>query len=266
MPPTPFRSTDRSAFTLIELLVVIAIVSLLLSVLLPALSGARRSGRAVKCESHLRTLGQAMYCYAHAYDDVVPLGESEQVGGSMHFASALIPTLQGSNMNQPQTFSTSSSQEPAFLKILGGFDAFQCPDFPVEGQRLDFVVNAFLQPYPYNDEPGPQGAGPMPQGADPTERRIFASLTRNRMDTSRVIYLTEAHRELPTNTVQLHDLFFATQLPRASFPRVANDDRHPGGIHALFFDTHVERMRVETMDAGSPRPRAERMRWFTVAP
>ncbi len=107
----------------------------------------------------------------------------------------------------------------------------------------------------------------MSQGADPAERRIFASLTRNRMDTSRVIYLTEGHRNLPTDTVQLHDLFFASQLPRGSWPRVANDDRHPGGnVNALFFDSHVERMNVKTMDEGFPRPRSVRLRWFTLAP
>lgn len=52
-----------SGFTLIELLVVIAIISLLLAILLPSLSAARREGRSVKCLSNLRSLGQGILSY-----------------------------------------------------------------------------------------------------------------------------------------------------------------------------------------------------------
>src|ERR1051326_5103437 len=55
----------RRAFSLIELLVVIAIIAVLVSLLLPALAGAREAGRSVRCESNQRQLGVAALTHAH---------------------------------------------------------------------------------------------------------------------------------------------------------------------------------------------------------
>lgn len=54
----------RWGFTLIELLVVIAIIAILVALLLPALKGARESGRAGVCGSNLRGVIQALTMYA----------------------------------------------------------------------------------------------------------------------------------------------------------------------------------------------------------
>lgn len=252
-----------NGFTLIELLVVISILSLLISILLPALSGAKRSGRGIVCESHLRTLGQGMQIYANYYDDVIPLSESRNGSGSMHFAASLLPALSERSLNEAGPYQPANL-EKAMLELVGDHEAFQCPDFPEAEQRLDFVVNSFLQPYTHSDNPGQAGDIPVSQFASGTERRLFASLTRMKQDTSRVIYLTEGHAKLPTISAQYHDLFYSSQLPLGAFPRIASDMRHPGGINALFFDTHVERMSHRHMDVGWPHPREVRLRWFTT--
>ena len=62
----------RCAFTLIELLVVISIVSLLISILLPALAKARNSARILECATHERQLGYAITIYSVDYHDYIP--------------------------------------------------------------------------------------------------------------------------------------------------------------------------------------------------
>lgn len=60
------------AFTLIELIVTIAIIALLVSILIPSLSSARRSAKANACLSHLKGVGSGFSVYLVENEDQFP--------------------------------------------------------------------------------------------------------------------------------------------------------------------------------------------------
>lgn len=112
--PSGAPTQKRHAFTLIELLVVIAIVTLLISLLLPGLAGARERAREVRCGTNLRELGLGWTLYAAdfaervmplAYTDAADIGDGDGIfwwgsdgsvsGAVDHSRGFLAPYLDG---------------------------------------------------------------------------------------------------------------------------------------------------------------------------
>jgi prepilin-type N-terminal cleavage/methylation domain-containing protein/prepilin-type processing-associated H-X9-DG protein len=62
----------RGGFTLVELLVVIGIIALLISILLPALSKARKAANTVACSANLHSITLGMMMYVQQYHGAIP--------------------------------------------------------------------------------------------------------------------------------------------------------------------------------------------------
>ena len=84
--PCAFRP---AAFTLIELLVVIAIIGILSSLVLPAVTKVRESGKVAFCANNLSQIGKAIQLYAGENKDYLP----PLTAGTASWCTQLLPYL-----------------------------------------------------------------------------------------------------------------------------------------------------------------------------
>lgn len=274
------RGSSRG-FTLIELLVVVAIIAVLISILLPSLNLARKQAKQLLCVTHLRSQGQAAYYYAEQNKDWYVRHNADYA--NMHFAAAFLAGLKPDRRLEFWNGSVKDAydfqRQRRLIDICEAIPQYQCPSHPVAEQKLDYVVNGF--PWPYTTRiarrdrsgGGQKGEGPRGQSGghwvnffklsgQSLDGNLDLKVPSQPFDLSRRIYITEGHLRLSTSHLRYHDLFYTSQLPLAAYPRVANDQRHPGGITSLFFDGHAQVMWLHSVDSGWPNTIGHRLRWF----
>lgn len=220
----------REGFTLIELLVVISIIALLISILMPALTKARKQARAVVCMSNLRQIGLAMVYYAEAWDDYVPRG----TGGSDNlWFRMLMPYLE------------QKAIDKGGIEDYRHIEIYRCPDYPSDKKAvICYVINDWK-----DGNTGMQ---------KPTR------LSRFQGKAAAIIYLADNEdgswrpdvTDKNSSLINRLDVFRPEHMPCSiredvyDGRRVAHD-RHNGGSNCSFVDGHVEWVD-SNMESSSP--------------
>ncbi len=95
------KGTGRGGFTLVELLVVIAIISILISLMMPAVQQAREAASRISCANNLKQIVLALHHYADNNKGLPPsrrdLGLGPNNGGAT-WAVLLLPYIEQNNL------------------------------------------------------------------------------------------------------------------------------------------------------------------------
>jgi prepilin-type N-terminal cleavage/methylation domain-containing protein/prepilin-type processing-associated H-X9-DG protein len=121
--PTLKTPHKRNAFTLLELLVAMAIVGILTALVAPAIAGATRRSRSVKCLNNIRQLATAARLYAAENNHILPVTSHQRSSGGKSWSITL--------------------QEYA-----GGRVVFRCPSDENPSRSYTYLINDFLTPNP----------------------------------------------------------------------------------------------------------------------
>lgn len=146
------RSLGRAGFTLIELLVVIGIISVLMSLLLPAIQASRARARDLQCKNNLKNVSLAMLSFATANNEQLPAAGrllnhygTDDLTGYKSWCVDLLPYLDRQDIaDRWQRDSTWYSG--ANLKLgQTAIEIFTCPDDSSAARQpggLTYVVNS----------------------------------------------------------------------------------------------------------------------------
>lgn len=109
----------RRGFTLVELLTVVLIISVLISLLLPAVQSSRENARRLQCEKNLMQIGIALGNYATTHG-VLPPGvvndkgpiSNLPVGYHMSWVVQILPFLEQGNIYRHVDFTQVHTPAP----------------------------------------------------------------------------------------------------------------------------------------------------------
>ena len=225
------RKQKRRGFTLVELLVVIGIIALLISILLPALSKARKQANTVKCLANMKQFGNAYVQYANDWKGVMPYsgwGDTPGGGNGAKWPDWLYDA--SSNVTLPHLnnlFDVKDLKNGALYYYLGVTALFHCP----------------------------QDAGPWRVTQSQSISSYVMNGSTNNFTTGKYFKVSAFH---PGDAILWE--IGTTQGNGASndpsnFPWEPISARHQKGTAILFMDSHAEVWGVDRFNTELRRPR-----------
>jgi prepilin-type N-terminal cleavage/methylation domain-containing protein/prepilin-type processing-associated H-X9-DG protein len=173
-----------TAFTLVELLVVIGIIGILVAILLPTLSRARKSANTTKCLSNLRQVGIAFQLYANDNRDAWPVIRQDtpdngvtapQNGKNWYWQDMILPYLSKAGKQNFQIVNQTDA-DIARQSVLWG-----CPEWePWTGTGASFFngVTRFDNGYAMNYWPTATAEYPANGASFPNIKEVAGRTTQ----------------------------------------------------------------------------------------
>ncbi|MAX23280.1 MAG: hypothetical protein CMJ19_02155 [Phycisphaeraceae bacterium] len=199
-------ATKQKAFTLIELLVVISIISLLISILLPALQNARKAARAVTCLTQLKNQGVIFRQY----------------------------TADNRQSYMPANTAADGPWTQMLVKkdYLGSYQFYNCPSFTdatVCDSSNQYLSHYAINLYGITTRYLTSGSAPARQDdiLNPTQTVLLLDVRRPRTDYVWGSYVTNAAESFGNSS------------------NGNPDSRHLGTFNVLWIDGHASRVKAD---------------------
>ncbi len=231
-PPPVHKAAPppRRGFTLVEVIAAVGIVTVLVSLMLPALSRARGEGQRVHCAAQMKELFHALFVY------------SEDDGGRLPYMGSYYASQKFAH---PQT----NRSWPAAIApyLMDVWDVHRCASdaAPVRVGLVDRDVIPLPSPAP--------GAGPAPGRVAHLSYRGEERRRGGLADAMRpwdTVLLIEGLTQPPDKNDHFHDIVAPSSPSRrpGAKPRRPTIDpsfeRHNGASHVLFYSGSVETVPV----------------------